>query len=331
MINNITNSLFADYLSCIYKAYLKVNGKSGKQSEYEILQKNLMNEYRESALHFLTSKWKNKKILKFAPLNKFIKNDYEIGFNIRERFDLFDVTFEGLIKDSKKEIVPVILVRKEKVNVADKLHLAFLGFVLSKNLSKIPSHGRIIYRADFRSLRVKLEKLILRVHSSIESIKSFATSKGKPQMYINSHCQICEFKKGCLEVAKENDELSLLSGLNAQKIAGFNNKGIFTIHQLSYTFKPRKRKKNQHQRNNPFRSELKALAIRDNKVYVFETPELPHGDIEIYLDIEGLPDENFYYLIGVLINDKGCYGKGVRSFELTALREYGNKELWQDH
>ena len=116
MIISITNSLFADYLSCNYKAYLKVDGRSGKQCEYEKLQSNLTNEYRESAFHFLTSKWKNKKILKCASLNKFIKNGYAIGFNIREQFDSFDVLFDGLIKDSKKDIVPVILVHKEKVN-----------------------------------------------------------------------------------------------------------------------------------------------------------------------------------------------------------------------
>jgi predicted RecB family nuclease len=309
MIKSITNSLFADYLSCNYKAYLKVNGRSGKQSEYEKLQINLTQKYHESIFHFLTSKWPNKKIAKCERLTKFIKNDFELGFNIKGRFDSFDVIFDGLIRDSKREIFPIIFIPNEKISITDKLQLAFSIYVLGKYFTKVPSYGRIFYGADFRNLRIKLDKLMPRVHSSVDSIKSFCTQNWNLQMGINSHCQICEFERECLKMAEENDDLSLLSGIDAKKISKLNAKGIFTIHQLSYTFRPRRRKKNQHRKANPFHPELKALALRDNKVYVIETPNLPDNDVEIYLDIEGIPNENLYYLIGLLINDNGCIKK----------------------
>ena len=46
---------------------------------------------------------------------------------------------------------------------------------------------------------------------------------------------------------------------------------------------------------------MQALAIRDKRVYVFGTPELSHRPVTIYLDMEGLPDEGFVYLIGMIV------------------------------
>jgi hypothetical protein len=46
---------------------------------------------------------------------------------------------------------------------------------------------------------------------------------------------------------------------------------------------------------------LQALAIREKTVYIHGTPELPKRQSSVYLDIEGLPDRDFYYLIGALV------------------------------
>ena len=50
---------------------------------------------------------------------------------------------------------------------------------------------------------------------------------------------------------------------------------------------------------------LQALALRNRKIYVHEIPILPHAPVDIYLDIEGLPDRNFHYLLGLVIHDEG--------------------------
>src|SRR5690606_10552587 len=72
---------------------------------------------------------------------------------------------------------------------------------------------------------------------------------------------------------------------------------IFSVKQLSYTFRP---KRNPY-RKRKFLPELKALAIREQKVFIQKLPELEKKETEIFFDIEGLPDKNFYYLIGVII------------------------------
>ena len=82
----------------------------------------------------------------------------------------------------------------------------------------------------------------------------------------------------------------------------YERKGIFTVRQLSYLFKPRKRKKRS--KNPPpvtHKVELQALAIRENKIYLQELPEIARQPVELFLDIEGVPDRGFYYLIGLLV------------------------------
>jgi predicted RecB family nuclease len=79
-----------------------------------------------------------------------------------------------------------------------------------------------------------------------------------------------------------------------------NSKGIFTVKQLSYTFRSRRPAKRQTQRF-PHNFALQALALRENKVHVHGDPGLTPLDATSILDIEGLPDRAFYYLIGALV------------------------------
>ena len=78
-------------------------------------------------------------------------------------------------------------------------------------------------------------------------------------------------------------------------------KGIFTVTQLSYTFRPRRRPKRIRDKREKYHHSLKALAIREKKIHIVGKPELKIDGMPVYLDVEGLPDRDFYYLIGVRI------------------------------
>ena len=96
-------------------------------------------------------------------------------------------------------------------------------------------------------------------------------------------------------------DLSLLGGMTPKAIRKYHKRGIFTTTQLSYAFKRRKARKG---RNSPllrFRPEVQALALKTHKIYIHELPELSRQSTEIFLDIEGIPDRNFYYLIGFIV------------------------------
>jgi predicted RecB family nuclease len=301
----ITNDIFSDYLNCQFKAYQKISGKKGRKTDFELMQDEFFGDYKVSTIGYLQERWKSEKIFLNSSLSRFREKTITRGINIREKTESFDVLFDGIIKETRLDFVPTIFINKENLAINDKLKLTFCGYVLGITLGKMPAFGRIIYGSDHSDVRVNLDKLISRIKPVVDSIKSFINAPDPPQAYINKHCQICEFGSDCLKTAIENDYLSLISGLSTKEIKKFHNKGIFTVNQLSYTFKPRRKRKTNKQKLNPFNPSLKALALRENKVHVFETPELQKSEIEIFLDVENLPDYNFYYLVGVLINDRG--------------------------
>jgi hypothetical protein len=91
-----------------------------------------------------------------------------------------------------------------------------------------------------------------------------------------------------------------LSHKERKKLHG---KGIFTVTQLSYAFRPRRRPKRLRDKREKYHHSLKALAIREKKIHIVGGPELKIEGTPVYLDVEGLPDRDFYYLIGVRIGN----------------------------
>ena len=46
-------------------------------------------------------------------------------------------------------------------------------------------------------------------------------------------------------------------------------------------------------------------AIRENTIYIHGNPQVPDSRSQVYLDIEGLPESDFYYLVGAFVVSDG--------------------------
>ena len=103
-----------------------------------------------------------------------------------------------------------------------------------------------------------------------------------------------------------------------------HSKGIFTVTQLSYTFRPRRRARKLRDKREKYHQSLKALAIREKKIHVLGNPQLKIEGTPVYLDVEGLPDRDFYYLIGMRI------GRGTSAVQhsLWAATAEDEKKIW---
>jgi hypothetical protein len=114
--------------------------------------------------------------------------------------------------------------------------------------------------------------------------------------------------------------------MTAKAIQKYNKRGIFTVQQLSYLFKPRrKRKKRKNPEPIKHSLELQALAIREQKIYIQEIPEITQQPVELFLDMEGIPDQRFYYLIGLLI----CEGKNSTQYSFWADSPKYEEMIWK--
>jgi predicted RecB family nuclease len=214
-------------------------------------------------------------------------------------------------------LIPIRFVFTNKLDKDDKLLLAFDAFALSKSLGREITLGKIIHGDDHAPQKVKTAAQAGEVRKHVEKIATLLSSPTPPELVLNRHCSECEFQARCRQKAVEKDDLSLLSGMSKNERNRHRSKGIFTVTQLSYTFRPRRTPKRAKNPATPRYLALQALAIRENTVFIHGTPTLPQSKTQVYLDIEGLPDRDSYYLIGALVVSDGT--ETFHSFWADAL------------
>ena len=210
---------------------------------------------------------------------------------------------EGTSTFGKYRYEPTIFVGTHSISKEQKLALSFVGYVLERLQHTSPGAGRII-GMDGTSHTVKLDHHAKALRPLLEPLHEWTTaaSPKPPPLVLNKHCPLCPFQRLCHAQAEQEDNLSLLNGMTARVMRQYERKGIFTVKQLSYLFKPRKRKIGRRKPSPAtHKVELQALAIREHKIYLQELPDIPRHPIELFVDMEGVPDRERYYLIGVSV------------------------------
>ena len=186
--------------------------------------------------------------------------------------------------------------------------------------------GKIIHGDDHAMLNVKTSSLADEVRTRIEKIAVLLSRAEPPDLALNRHCAECEFHARCRQKAIEKDDLSLLAGMSEKERKNLHGKGIFTVTQLSYLFRPRRRPKRLRGKREKYHHSLKARAIRQNQIHVVGSPELKIEGTPVYLDVEGLPDRDFYYLIGLCIGN----GESAVQHSLWADTVADEGKIWRE-
>ncbi len=232
------------------------------------------------------------------------------------------ISSEGRSKAA--QFIPIRFIYRNKLTKDDRLLLAFDAFVLSEMLGREVSLGKIIHGDDHTTLKVKISTMFGEVRKRIEKITALLSNRSAdshvreseagvaetrglsgprsvvlPDLVLNRHCGECEFRDRCRQKAIEADDLNLLAGMSAKERQKLRSRGIFTVTQLSYTFRPRRRPRRQRDKREKYHHALKALAIREQKIHIIGSPELKLEGTPVYLDVEGLPDRDFYCRINL--------------------------------
>jgi len=328
----ITPEVAVAYTQCKLKAYLLLfSEKKGEPHEYVSI---LEDETKKNRAKYLSQiEMEMPEAAPFTPDG--IKKGNPVLVNahllINDLEAYTDAIFRIKANRSKKITMysPTLVVGTYKINAEQKFHLAYIGYVLSYIVRACPNSGSII-GSDYSVHRVILEILYKEVNAVVFNLRSWIKdSKRKPpDIILNKHCNYCPFRKECEQKAIKIDDLSLLRRITPKDIQKFRNKGIFTIKQLSYLFRPRKQRKRKKKTKAPLRyqPELQALAIRTDKIYIQELPELISHQIKLFLDIEGIPDQDFYYLIGLIISK----GEEEVYYSFWADSKKEEKIIWHD-
>lgn len=218
---------------------------------------------------------------------------------------------------------PLIFSTSLTINTSDRIYAAYIGYILSQ-VKRITVKKATIICLDGRKRSIKLNSDKHLLISNV--LTKWCVSKPEsPPVIINKHCPLCGFEKNCLVEAKKLDSIGLLGRMTLKVLKKYHSKGIFSINQLSYVYKPRRRSRFWENSTPRHRYELQALAIRTKKIYTCEVICPPTSNLEIFIDIESFPEHSFHYLIGILISvDNYQHYEPLWANNIT-----DEKEIWQ--
>ncbi|MBU1208633.1 MAG: TM0106 family RecB-like putative nuclease [Proteobacteria bacterium] len=329
----ISASLFEAGLKCMTKCFLRLQGETGSGNPYADWLMTQAESYRKIGIRCFTggniyddytidcTGMDNLKVSKWQlAVNLAVSTK-----NLESRLHAVErVHSEGRGKPT--QFIPIRFIFSNRITKDDKLLMAFDALVLSKMLGCKISLSRIIHGDSHTTLKVRTSSLAKEVQKVTQKIETMISSHSTPDLFLNRHCVECEFQARCRLKAIEKDELSLLSGMTDQERKKFNSTGIFTITQLSYSFRPRRRTKRRPEKREKYHHSLKALSIREKKIHIVGRPELKVEGKQVFMDVEGLPDRDSYYLIGIRLKTDA----GMIQHSLWADRLDEEEKIWAD-
>jgi predicted RecB family nuclease len=301
----ITSEVVVAYSQCKLKAYkLLCTDKQRTPHAYISILEEEAGKNRES--YFKKIMGQNPDVVPYSPegMKKGTPIMLEatlVSEDVQAYVDVL-TAMEETSSQRRHNYTPTLIVGTHRINKEQKLQLAFIAYVLSKVQKEKPTYGTIVGGGN-KSYKTELATLYKDVGQTLRKLRDWTSAQEpeSPPVILNRHCPLCPFDKECEAKAKGHDHLSLLKSMSEKEIAAKNKKGIFTVTQFAYTYRPRKRRKGQDNQSPKYHHSLKALAIRDNTIYVVEKPQVPQSSTRMFLDVEGVPDQDFYYLIGLLV------------------------------
>jgi predicted RecB family nuclease len=326
---NITTAAFAAYLKCPTKGLLIARGEKPPQTFFGNLENNVLEVYK--------AKVGNEVLATFRDVVR-TSNRTETT----TRFDCESAFYatkpragirEGVQVKQTHDYVPVLYSVWNKLNEFDRLTICFGAIAIAQTAgTELPRTGEFIFGNIGHTKHVKIsEQLVRKAKRTVEQItKEYESGEVAPPV-LNKHCHVCDFQARCRAIANSCDDLSLIGAMTEKERAKFIEKGVTTITQLSYGYRPRRRKrakltasrvgrlvKNDHK--------LKAVAIKKGQIHVVGAPEFGGQGTPVFIDVEGMPDRDFYYLIGLRYQDEG------RAVEQSFWADKGEDEcaIWHN-
>jgi len=303
----ITPQLFEAFLKCPTKCWLKAAGERGAGNVYAEWVEERNESFRAAGVERLRSTAAPGEFVTSPPADGLKEAKWTLALDVPVKTAELESRVHALERVPSEgrgrpaQFIPVRFIFRNKLTKDDKLLVAFDALVLSGPLQREVGLGKIIHGDDQTTLKVKISGLTGQVRKVTEKITALLTNSSPPELILNRHCSECEFRARCRQKAVEKDDLSLLSSITEKDRNELKGKGIFTVTQLSYTFRPRRRPKALAGKREKYHDSLKALAVRERKTYVIGSPEFKLEGTQVYFDVEGVPDRDFYYLVGARV------------------------------
>ena len=318
----INNEILNAFIYCQYKAYLKSKHQNGILSEYQTLYNQLKQNQK---LSYEKTLLQSNSLISINPSFDNTISKRGIYLNFKFSNNNINLILDGIEFESNKKIIPIFITPFENITKYDKMFISLQAYYIKNEFDIQICSCKVIYGKFLDQTKFKIALSIKRFQKLVNDLTNTISDSVEPSLVLNSHCIICEYQLYCMGKAKADDNLSLLDRATTKVIEKYKKKGIFTIQQLSYLYRPRRRKKQQAKPLISHNIEIQALAIRTDKVLIQKLPELLKQPVEIFFDIEGNPDHESYYLIGLIVSKNQV----STSYSYWADGEIDEVQIWK--
>jgi len=226
----ITEEIFAAFLKCETKAYLKYSSTLGAQSELSQWRQHQQKEYREACRKLLCSALHAPPFVGTPDLQTLKGQRFDLILDYIVAHGDIHACLDALALSRGKRAkldcpyTPIRFVPSERLSTDDKLMLAFDAVALSKVYGRTPRAGRIIHGRNQTVATVALFPLLGRIQRVLRAVNDQQTKAVQPTLVLNKHCAECEFQSRCRQVAMQKDDLSLLTSLSPRSGKGRTKK-----------------------------------------------------------------------------------------------------------
>ncbi len=310
LIMSINDLELKAFLTCSTKGYLRSVGANATEAEFAEHELHIANDLVRQLRFVIAKNFTTENCpQKISFVDTFRHSSAHVLVDCAVTTRSIKTTLHGIeritTKNKVEQYIPLRLTQSEQIRKIDRILLAFDALAIESQTGKIPTIGRIIVGGKEEECRkVQLTGGIIdSARSALDELLAFRNGHSPPELILNRNCPECEFQTRCRKLAKADDDLSLISSMSEKERIKLRERGIFTVTQLSYTFRLRRNRKKPDSIYRKRYHSLTALAIRERKTHVLGRPMLELGETPVFLDVEGNPAKNFYYLIGLCFWD----------------------------
>jgi predicted RecB family nuclease len=297
--NPITVAVFSAFIKCPTKAYLLAIGEHAPGAYFADIEARIASLYKATAKRRPRVGAEVAEPINFGELLR--SPDHPTGTH---EVDCETATYDlalpqGKSRGRQRSFIPVLFSPWDEPHRSDKSLLCFGALSLLQVTGILAATGTLIYGHGYQRRTVKIADHLAHTRETINAIGTICRSREPPPLILNNHCAVCDFQPRCRGLAVERDDLSLLNAMAGKERAKCNAKGIFTITQLSYSYRPRRRKRIRTDAASSAESEkraaasdrndhsLRALAIKKNQIHVVGAPSLSWQPFQFSLMLKG--------------------------------------------
>lgn len=276
----ITERVIESYLYCRYKAFQILNSKNFPQSPFELF---VIEQSKRLKKRYCVSTKANK-------IKSFDKSrlDNSKAYILDEgRFKSAEASLEleafetPSDSESSECIIPIFF--NYSAALSQKARLAYcIKCLFLEKLIGCKIRFFKVYLEGEKSIRVRVEPIVDLARITVDDLIKLSLQEKVPSFFKISECAKCANQNSCMSQLIKKDCISLLGKTNSKSVQTYNNKGLFSINQLSYSFRPRKGVKRYY-------PELHALSIRLQKIHIWSLPELPKTETQFLLILSIYP------------------------------------------